>query len=61
MLMASLLFNDKRKYKKDTFISSVIFLNANRLDKSNRKYLSNYINIDWILIRIWISKHELYK
>jgi hypothetical protein len=45
MLMASLLFNDKRKYKKDTFISSVIFLNANRLDKSNRKYLSNYINI----------------
>ena len=60
MLMTSRLFSDKRKYKKRTFIS-VIFLNANRLDKSNRKYLSNYINIDWILIRIWISKHELYK
>ena len=60
MLMASRLFSDKRKNKKRTFIS-VIFLNANRFDKSNRKYLSNYINIVWILIRIWISKHELYK
>ena len=60
MLMASRLFSDKRKYKKRTFIS-VIFLNANRFDKSNRKYLNNYINIVWILIRIWISNHELYK
>jgi hypothetical protein len=40
---------------------SVIFLNADRFDKSNRKYLSNYINIVRMLIRIWISKHELYK
>jgi hypothetical protein len=60
MLMASRLFIDQRKSKKRMFIS-VIVLNANRLDQSNRKYLSNYINIDWILIRIWISKHELYK
>jgi hypothetical protein len=60
MLMASRVFSDKRQYKKGTFIS-VIFLNANRFDKSNRKYLNKYINIDWILILIWISKHELYK
>jgi hypothetical protein len=60
MLMTSRLFSDKRKYKKRTFIS-VIVLNANMFDKSNRKYLNNYINIDWILIRIWFSKHELHK
>jgi len=60
MLMASRFFSDKRKYEKRTFIS-VIFLNANRFDKSNRKYLNNYINLLWILIRIWISKHEFYK
>ena len=60
MLMTSRLFSDRRKYKKGTFIS-VIVLNANRFDKSNRKYLTNYINPVWVLVRIWIFKNEMYK